>query len=490
MRNSEKGRWDGVTSSRAGTLCLLFFAACLGCTPGSDPGNDAGSGSDDATSGADAPGADAPGADAPAITPDASVSGLCPTYDPSSASQVTLGRASSGPAVIDADTTWTADHTYFVIGSLDIQGVALTIEAGTHVCLDAGAGAPPTLDFRAGSTLVANGTAAAPIVFAPATPDSTWSSLTLAAMDDATLDHVRLIGGGAGGSGVLRIESGYASPFVAHDVHVESVSGIGISLRADVGLDPGTSLYVDSQSASAPGPAIESTLLAAGTLDASTLHLAASLPASARRVQLTDNVLETSVTLGADLAVPFVTAGDVQVLRADASSPIPTLTLEAGVTLLFTSGSLLQIGSSSGLDADGGNLVALGRADAPITFASAESTPAAGDWGGIEIFADAFEPTVTRLEHVVVSDAGGDSMGSDILHCSTLPDPITAAIRIHASASLPYEGPAIDAAELTRSAGDGLAFTCLPTRCLTTDYSGHVSGTGLAGVLLRDRGCP
>lgn len=438
-----------------------------------DPARDAGSSSDDAAS----------------MSDDASASDLCPTYDESDPSQVTLGRASSGPAVLDADTTWTADHTYFVIGSLDVQGIALTIEPGTHVCLDAGSGAPPTIDFRAGSSLDARGTAAAPIVFAPATPDSDWNSMTFSAMDTAVLEHVRLIGGGAGGAGVLRIEDGFADPFEARDVHVEDVHGLGISLRADVGLASDASVFVDSQRSGLPGPAIESTLLAAGTLRASTLHLAASLPADARRVQLTDDLIETDLTLHADVGVPFVTAGDVAIVRVDASAPVPTLTLEAGVRLLFAPDGELRVGDASGLADAGGNLVAVGTASAPVELGSAASTPAAGDWGGVLFYADAFDPAVTRIDHVTVSDAGETLGGNDILHCSTLPTPVPGAIRIRASASLPYEGPSLDAVSIVRSAGDGVAFTCLPTRCLTTDYTGHVSGTDVAGMLLRSRTC-
>lgn len=481
----------------------LFLAALAGCgSPagggtdgGGTPGDDAGGSGDDAGGPGDdtgVPGDDAgvPGDDAGGSGDDAggTTSGLCPEYDPSDPSQVTLGRASSGPAVVDVDTTWTADHTYFVIGSLDIQGVSLTIEAGTHVCLDSGTGAPPTLDFRAGSTFVASGTASDPVVFAPATSASSWNSLTFSAMDTATLDHVRLIGGGAGGAGVLRVEEGFEAAFVARDVHVEDVLGLAISMRSFAGLDAGSSLYVDSQGS--PGAAIEATLLAAATLHATNLVLAPSLPDATRRVLLVDGRVDTDVTLHADLGVPFVAGGDIEVQRPDASAPIPTFELEAGVSLLFVAGSSLLVGSSSGLDADGGNLVAVGTSSAPVTFGSAEASPAAGDWGGIEIYVEGFEPAVTRIDTVVISDAGGASNGGDILHCSALPTPVDGAIRIHASASLPFEGPSIDAAEIVRSAGDGLAFTCLSSRCLTTDYTGHLTGTDVAGQLLRDRNCP
>lgn len=467
---------------------VLSLAACSSPPPETSVGDAGPSGSDTGASDRDA---GASGDDGGTTDVDAgSLASLCPTYDVNDPAQVSLGRASSGPAVIDADTTWTADHVYFVIGSLDIQGVALTIEAGTHVCLDAGTGAPPTLDFRAGSTFVVQGTASDPVVFAPATPESRWNTIVLAAGDTATLDHLHLVGGGAGGAGVLRIEDGFGAPLVAHDVHVEDVAGMAVSLRDDGGLAADATLFVDSQRAAVPGAAIEASLHAAETLDDTTFHFGAGLPASARIVQLVDGLVDADVTLRAALGVPFVAAGDIEIQRDDASFPIPTLTLEAGVTLLFPSGSSLLVGTSAGIDADGANLVLAGTPAAPVVLGSAEPTPAVGDWGGIEIYAEAFEPAVTRLENVRIENAGGFSNGSDILHCATLPDPIDAAIRLHASTSLPYEGPSIDAVEIAGSAGDGLAFTCLPSRCLTTDYAGHVSGTALAGELLRDRNCP
>ena len=464
----------------------LTFAASLACDPPVigppiEPGADA------AVLDQDSPGSGAP--DAPA-----SAAG-CPVYDVDDPTQVTYGRSSSGPAVLDADTIWTADRTYFVIGSLDVQGVTLTIEAGTHVCLDAGTGAPPTIDLREGigggsSRLVVSGTASAPVVFAPATPDSRWNSVTLSASSSASLDQLWLVGGGAGGAGVLRVDENFPEALVARNVHVEDVSGMALSLRAHAGLASDASLFVDSQRAGTSGPAIEVPLHAASTITPASLHLAASLPASARRVQLTNDFVDVDVTLRGDLGVPFVTAGDIVVERSDASTPIPTLTLEAGVEVLFPSGER-RVGRPAGLDRDGGNLVALGTAESPIRLGSASDTPAAGDWIGVVIVAGSFEPEVTELRHVVISDAGRDGGGlGSVLHCQTLPTPLTGGIRLRGSTSEPYEGPRLEAIEIVRSAGDGLAFGCTTISCLTTDYAGAVTGTDIAGELLRSRECP
>lgn len=57
-----------------------------------------------------------------------------------------------------------------------------------------------------------------------------------------------------------------------------------------------------------------------------------------------------------------------------------TLTIPAGTTIEVSKGFLSYL-----IVEQGGKIMAEGTADAPITFTSAESSPAAGDWGGIWI---------------------------------------------------------------------------------------------------------
>ena len=98
-----------------------------------------------------------------------------------------------------------------------------------------------------------------------------------------------------------------------------------------------------------------------------------------------------------------------------------TLVLEPGVTI--------EVGVGMRVTAGFGNLVAVGTASDPIVFRSV--TPGVpGSWMGIELGAGLPGPG-TRLEHVVIADAGAGSpgyagalrLGADpggVLHNSTI----------------------------------------------------------------------
>lgn len=442
---------------------------------------------------------DAPGGGADdafgAGDPDAFVSGGgCPTFDVDDPSQLAYGRNSPGPAVLDTDTTWDAAHTYFVIGSLDVQGVTLTIEAGTHVCLDAGSGSAPMIDFRerasGGGTgrLVVDGTADAPVVFEPATPDSAWNAITLSSASSASLSHLTLIGGGAGGAGVLRVEDNFVGPLEAREVHLVGTAGTMLSLRNHDGLAAGASVHLDAQDPDVIDVAMEASLSGLATLTPSSIDFGSALSDDARVVRVTSGAVEVDTTIPGDLGVTFLFRDDVVVQRPDAASPIPTLTIEAGAELAFD-GTSLQIGSTAGLDDEGGNLVAVGTEAAPIRLRSASETPAAGDWQGVILVATATELEVTELAHVVIEDAGRD-LGGGVLHCETTPTPLLGAIRLRGNGFEDYEGPRLSRIDIVRSAGDGVAFACSSSSCLLTDYAAALTGSEIAGVLVRSRGCP
>ncbi|ACY15111.1 hypothetical protein [Haliangium ochraceum] len=92
-------------------------------------------------------------------------------------------------ADIAADATWTADKTYVLAAKIYVvEGAALTIEPGTQVIGDPGA----ALIVTRGSSINAEGTADAPIVFTSARPEGSrttgdWAGLVL--MGAATLNR-------------------------------------------------------------------------------------------------------------------------------------------------------------------------------------------------------------------------------------------------------------------------------------------------------------
>lgn len=73
-----------------------------------------------------------------------------------------------------------------------------------------------------------------------------------------------------------------------------------------------------------------------------------------------------------------------------------------GANLKIEAGARLAFGKGARLVVEDGSLTAVGEKMKPVTFTSAESTPAAGDWGGIAIVSS--KPS--RLEEVVVEWAG------------------------------------------------------------------------------------
>jgi len=65
-----------------------------------------------------------------------------------------------------------------------------------------------------------------------------------------------------------------------------------------------------------------------------------------------------------------------------------TVSVKSGATLTIPAGTMIKASkgySSYVIVEQGGKIMAKGTAEAPITFTSAESSPAAGDWGGIII---------------------------------------------------------------------------------------------------------
>jgi hypothetical protein len=112
----------------------------------------------------------------------------------------------------------------------------------------------------------------------------------------------------------------------------------------------------------------------------------------------TSHSVDARMTVDGELRVPQGCAiempGDLVV------SPKGTLTLEKGVTLRFRAGKELSVA---------GTLLAKGTADAPVTFTSAASAPAAGDWNGILFYRGAgvtAMPPKSVLSHAHVSFAG------------------------------------------------------------------------------------
>ncbi|HEY5284874.1 MAG TPA: hypothetical protein VIM14_18925, partial [Polyangia bacterium] len=81
-----------------------------------------------------------------------------------------------------------------------------------------------------------------------------------------------------------------------------------------------------------------------------------------------------------------------------------TLTIEAGVRVLFDPETILSIGSSST-----GRLSAVGTATFPITFTSSNTTPGAGDWAGVELWGSTSNGTILSYVNIDYCGSKGDA---------------------------------------------------------------------------------
>jgi hypothetical protein len=110
-------------------------------------------------------------------------------------------------------------------------------------------------------------------------------------------------------------------------------------------------------------------------------------------------VLITDATLTRDVTVPALPVPyQITKLLAVADDSLPTLTLEPGVIFEFDTNAGLEIGA-----ANEGGLVADG-----VTFTSAQSSPAQGDWEGIRLGKYCSEVSVTNS---VVEYGGANNYG-------------------------------------------------------------------------------
>ncbi len=103
--------------------------------------------------------------------------------------------------------------------------------------------------------------------------------------------------------------------------------------------------------------------------------------------------------------VPYHVRGPLY-LNSGVDGTPATLTIEPGVTVGFAplAGSGLIVGATA---ARLGQLVAVGREDAPIVLQSAQATPAAGDWSGL-VFRN-YPTTGSRISYARILHAGANN---------------------------------------------------------------------------------
>lgn len=313
--------------------------------------------------------------------------------------------APTGPGTIHAtspaaDETWSAaDSPHVITTSLAIPvGRTLTIAPCAVVQLQ------PATGVLVEGTLVAEGTAAAPIRFEGAATDA-WGAIETRAGATVRFAHVTVEGGGAGGDATLDIrgdQDAATQPILRVDhVTVRGSVSAGVQVRSGGGFAPGSTDLTITGAAWVP---LTIWGRAAGGIPTGT-HSgngtdAIFLPALGGR----DDIQEDTTL--ADHGVPYRVGGNGGgLLLRVRGAGAPVLTIAAGATLQFVDGARLLVdATTSGM---GGALVVAGTAAAPVTFTSASATPVAGRWVGL-VFLGAQDPR-NAITHARITYAGGES---------------------------------------------------------------------------------
>jgi hypothetical protein len=348
-----------------------------------------------------------------------------------------LSDATDGPAIactptgtpimhtadIAADETW-ASGVHVVPGTIQIKnGAKLTIAGCSQVQLGSGASLEVT---TASAGLDAVGTASDPITFVAQQAGMRWGAVDVVAPAVAHLAYATLSGGGTGpyttadhgGATITGHSSDTTRPVVLRLEHtvISGSGGLGLFLTY-ARLDPASidltitgsgwyPVYAGAASAgdlpvgSYKGNGIDAILL-------QTMNVAAYDDTAA---------LASDVTLK-NLGVPYrvgIAPSSIVVGDGINGHPAASLTLQAGVKLLFTpqgaggtSRILVNAENNGGTYSVQGALVIQGTSAAPVVLDSAAASPASADWEGL-YFANLVDPR-TSIAHATIAHAGGTS---------------------------------------------------------------------------------
>jgi hypothetical protein len=328
-------------------------------------------------------------------------------------------KAPTGPGVqhkdaITADETWkAADGPHTITFDIKVnKGATLTIEPCAEVRIKKG------FTLVVEGNLVAQGTAASPIQFVADDPAEPWGYMQVFAPGTIKLAYATL--SDAGGQGVTNsyaaLEARGDQLLPAQEIlKVDNVSVIGsrtfgVSLRAGGAFTKDSQALTITKSAMPPmriNPRLASNVptgIYAGNSD-DAIYVACEAYGDVNNEDVTYHARGVPYHIGtSDTSGRFI-VGPKHF----------TLTLEAGVIFKFMKGSSANslLGAVDGADSTG-VIVANGTTAQPVVLTSAEATPAAGDWIGVQ-FGKVVDAGF-KLDHVEIRFAGGASLASGA-HC-------------------------------------------------------------------------
>jgi len=356
--------------------------------------------------------------------------GLCPALDP--ITSWNSGTLHTG--AVDAPETWTAAASpHKIVGTLDVNA-AITVEpCGIVLFAPTDGGGETILDLHAKGQFLAQGSADKPILMKGLRRDDGSAEENGIAAIEATGEVVRFAHVTFEGSAKSSDLSG--SYFVrlvglgergSQQLHVEHVTlrdgyGGGIFLsKAAVFTKESTDLTVTGMRA-LEGLREDTNMPLTAPVHFDDAQGVSTLPSGSYAGNVTDHVAvgifgsgDTHIDDGAhvwrDTGVPYYMLSKLFI----AGTGGPTLTLEAGVTLQWTTGE--SDSNRGGIDVgyadEEGTLLVQGSADRKVTMEGVTDDP--GAWEGIEFFP---KGAGSRLDHLILRHTGNGS-NTSIAHCT------------------------------------------------------------------------
>lgn len=366
---------------------------------------------------------------------------------------------------ISASTTWTPTGSPYVLsGQVKVQGTAnpvLTIEPGVTVKFDSGA--ELVVNWEAAGSVRAVGTSAAPILFTSSsgTAPGSWVAIYLgtAGPTSSEFAHAAVEYGGSSGLGrggihvaggaptfnnvtfrnnaVAGLTVGSGTPAIATCAFTAN-SGFGLSVTSGSPTLNATSFTDNADWAVASYANVQ-------------LNGLSDLTASGNGSGAKNALYLRAATIDTDRrwyasALPYVLTGMVKVQ----GSAVPTLTIDPGAVVKFTSGAELLVNWEAA-----GALQAVGTAAAPILFTAHNSTTP-GHW--IALYLANATSATSRIEHATVEYAGSAGHGRGGIHVAgsspTLTN-VTLRKNAHAGFSMDSGVPTLSACTITENNGPG-----------------------------------
>jgi len=311
-------------------------------------------------------------------------------------------RGTTGATIADTDIT--TDQTWsgvvHVTQNVIVHaGAVITIQPGTTIVVDTGR----TIDFgwnSGGATVLAAGTASAPIRFcgSTATPGN-WGTLMLeqTVTTDSVLENVLVSDAGgvvAGGSTALQIDSAVT----VNNVQVRNSGADGVWAE---------DFHAGSAALSVEGAAGVPVLLR-GEGAITRFPLGGALTGNGQDlVRVNVSYVDANTTFH-EPGIPYLQVSSLYLQGA------ATLTFEAGVEYRVAAGGSIEAGWNNG----GSTFAVDGTTARPVTFRGEAAE--AGSWDGILI--DANVTAASHIRHAKILHAGGTGPALDIRTPVTLED--------------------------------------------------------------------